>query len=101
MDSKYGPLYTLDDVKLISQALGPVEDAIERLHAQGLLTFPADEPLFVLRGNNRAHSTALAFLSELLENRESGEQADHVLAASNEMHIWQAANPDRVKTPDA
>lgn len=58
MDSKYGRLFTQTDVETIVELLDPngfdaasVQAAIDELGSQA--QFPADEPLFLLRGQDR------------------------------------------------
>lgn len=129
-ERKYGRLYTDRDVeRIISEALirqhtqnqvSKLDTVLEHIDAAEL-TFPADEPLFLLRGQDVAAPGAIEpdgpgdedlsyyerayrarYAAGLLEAH--GEHDDpHLLAikaAAQEMREWQAANPDRVKAPD-
>jgi len=63
------------------------------------LTFPADEPLFLLRGSD---SNALEGLRHYSESFNYLDQKEHVDAVEDEMismRRWQEAHPDRVKVP--
>lgn len=119
-DSKYGRLFTEADVKLLmdwahslGQADWPVPDdaieAYERVDGRSgpfaalaaTLTFPADEPLFLLRGQDALASPAIHAYYTLVG--DSGCSQEHYKAAVEAQFAvaeWQAANPDRVKVPD-
>lgn len=123
---KYGRLFTEQDVLsivdevsmmgLLREGSIDVHDilalAIKRAEAdKGPMRFPADEPLFVLRGQNtaalagiRGYAGGLAesFLEVALRG-DATALRDHINGvqdARERFEVWQAANPDRVKVPD-
>lgn len=64
------------------------------------LTFPPDEPLFLLRGQDKAAPEAIARYGAVA--RYAGAPRELVEAsgkASMEMVDWQRDHPDRVKAP--
>lgn len=114
MDSKYGQLFTRDDVERIARhavaqaevergdsnvVIVPTLD--EMLEGLPDLTFPADEPLFLLRAQDAA---APDTLHDYRHNSEvkgaEPRHLGHVSVAMREMDDWQAANPNRIKIPD-
>lgn len=62
---------------------------------------PPDEPVFVLRGQDRATPNTIrrwAIEAEAIgADRETVAEAEHVAGL---IEAWQQANPDRVKVPD-
>lgn len=124
MDAKYGRLFTETDMCAIvsgvlsAHGLNPEtarHDAAGALRAMDQsTTFPADEPLFLLRGQDEAAPNAIAAPTEA--EQEYGGIGDYcsgamvagaedeylatVFVAARAMREWQAANPDRVKVPD-
>lgn len=119
MEGKYGRLFTIEDVQQIlnwgrlegspESAMGIVADIDERESLRPL-TFPADEPLFLLRGQDKAASLAIAStqphatgVDYAQASLNVGASQDHLSAAwkaAAEMRDWQEANPERVKVPD-
>ena len=111
-DSKYGRLFTEADVLAFTFALSGVEpERIKARLAEAQTRFPADEPLFLLRGQDRAATEAIGNLIEepelsrsyLQACRAHGASNDHIAAvhsASAAFEIWQEEHPDRVKAPD-
>lgn len=100
-DARYGRLFTEDDVVRLINAmtyeapdealnLGVVIEQAER-DAERPLTFPADEPLFLLRASDPAAPEAID---------EYELAASRAVPAAAEFRAWQQANPDRVKVPD-
>jgi hypothetical protein len=64
-------------------------------------TFPADEPLFLLRGQDQLATQTIDYYvggAGVHGSPESHVEAAH--QAAKAMGEWQAANPDRVKVPD-
>lgn len=115
MDAKHGRLYTADDVAEIAslarqyeregQSLRrPTSAIVADLDAAGVLTFSADEPLFVLRGTDPVTGpTIAAYTLGLLNMDELSEDDPRVAAAAatrEAIEAWQSENPDRVKVPD-
>lgn len=125
--SKYGRLFTEADIAKLMRCSGAVPDSesdeellgvvrsgIEVLDAVDSPTFPADEPLFLLRAQDRyAPWGAQHYVDGLAENLDdvddprrwssrdvSREQFDKAHEAWQEMLLWQRAHPDRVKAPD-
>lgn len=126
-DVKYGRLFTEADMRKLLRyaatrgeevgvealghdAAGFALDPADRLlmeyeaEAQGPfgLTFPADEPLFLLRGQDAYAPVAVGTYLDELE-RCGQDDPEHVRAgreANRRMAEWQRANPNRVKLPD-
>lgn len=107
MPDKYGRLFTEADVKrlleyAVLEGAPRPEEQIAAFDAKGWLTFPADEPVFLLRGKDR---TALAALHALLDHLQTAEgvsddyyTAVHGKAA--EFVLFAMEHPDRMKVPD-
>lgn len=123
-EAKYGRLFTEADVKrivrhvvLLYAGKRPTEgeaaddtmgviDYFDGMHEakpgeHDALTFPADEPLFLLRGQDvttpeviRAYVVEAARAGASVEHREAAAAAGRYVAG------WQHANADRVKVPD-
>ncbi len=110
-DAKYGRLFTEADL------IWMIEAAYRRGLAEGkgepdpydgarigdlhVTQFPEDEPLFLLRGQDKAAPGTIACY--LPESRDAGASEEHIAAAHEAykvMETWQAANRDRVKVPD-
>lgn len=114
-ESKYGRLFTERDVeRIIAEALIR-QHTQEKVRLAGMLehlrpeelTFPADEPLFLLRGQDRLAADAVSRYVQgclfYLDRVGPPVTVEHVGSASEAyqaMVRWQAANPDRVKVPD-
>lgn len=127
-DSKYGRLFTEMDLKLVAteaavqllerlnrvglaaygtrpsrdELLRIVEDAIAHEDVDHALTFPADEPLFLLRGQDEEAPGAVANYSDRvhLNPNTPAEHRESVVRAYEQMRDWQDEHPDRVKVPD-
>lgn len=123
---KYGRLFTEADVQALVARFahecgvygtqGP--EVLKRLLDEGFsTTFPADEPVFVLRGKDGATPAALYgyvdYLKHVLNGAtfaefehgsfHPGALKRHMQSAEEfnvELSAWQRANPDRVKVPD-
>lgn len=109
-DDKYGRLVTgseleeLINVATAAATLGEVLDAeqcIERFeHEQGSLTFPKDEPLFLIRGQDEAaFETTVKYIEECERLGASDEHVRAATHASGKLMAWQQMNKDRVKVP--
>lgn len=127
-DANYGRLFTLHDVRLLmhltakqtTEQLGKVihggrfdgpttgEEAIAVLKelladttAEGRLTFPVDEPLFLLRASDPASIPALRGYA--IGCGEAGipfgRAIEDLLPAFGKMADWQRENPDRIHIP--
>lgn len=115
-DLKYGRVFTEEDVKRMLEAMQGLEDvediygaAVTKVESTEGLTFGADEPIFVLRGQDQcAPATIAAVEGEVARDYvgnciAAGSQQPHVEAASaaaQQIREWQAANPTLVKIPD-
>ena len=108
-DLKYGRLFTERDVQYIVNMMrleGAPDhacDALKDMEATGKVhfTFPSDEPLFLLRGQDTAAPAAIMAYAGWA--RSIGAADGHLQAARracNAMERWQHANPERVKVPD-
>jgi hypothetical protein len=111
-DAKYGRLFTFRDVVRLINAMTH-ESPDERLNlaaveAQAVrdadgepLTFPADEPLFLLRGQDRvAWASVEHYAVHCDVQRVDPDHASAAHDAADTFHEWQAEHPDRVKVPD-
>jgi hypothetical protein len=107
-DDKYGRIFTEEDVlKIVSGFLGAAgqrfdaEDIRERIgDIEGF--FPSDEPLFILRGQDkralgcvRNYRTMAVYGVKVSREFEKG--LDAAVAAFEQFRI---DNPDRMKDPD-
>lgn len=105
-DRKYKRLFTESDVReMLREYLDANEDIDDVLTARSNgspWTFPPDEPLFLLRGQD-ALAPHIVREYALLANDPSTVNEDHrkgAFMAADEMSEWQAQNPARVKVPD-
>lgn len=123
-ESKYGRLYTAQDVMMIASEFGNrVADVAVRAHMTGeptsrdelrrmlertlrspenerLATFPAGEPLFVLRAQDEHAMKTLGCYYSLLGDASPDEHLTGVAMAMRAFAEWQSEHPDRVKDPD-
>lgn len=112
MDSKYGQIYTAQDVANIAAVMlrghvpaehlqTTIQVAVTEVARAGLLRFPTDEPLFLLRAQDQAAPAAVhAYLDAAQFNGAAAEHQDGITRAAIEFVQWQAANPNKVKVPD-
>lgn len=127
-DGKYGRLFTEADVRYLlryaalradnegidvlsrdadGNAVDPGEllladyDEIAAELTSTQLTFPADEPLFLLRAKDRDAAAGLYGYAEGcdMDSDVGEEQRKAVAAAIRAFHEFEAAHPDRVKVP--
>jgi hypothetical protein len=109
-DSKYGRLFTEADVEriiaeaLIQQHKQPQVRAAnviaEVQHQTGEFTFPADEPLFLLRGQDAlAPGVVMSYAMACADAHASEEHRDGAWRTHDALVDWQAEHPDRVKVP--
>lgn len=110
-DSKYGRLFTEKDVDEIvniatsAATLGNVlsgEDCVLTFEQeQGPLTFSEDEPLFLVRGKDKAAwETLIKYIEEC---ERLGSPDEHIRAAQHaagKLMAWQQINNPVVKVPD-
>jgi hypothetical protein len=62
---------------------------------------PEDEPLMLFRGQDKLLPELLEKYNELCKNAGSPQdQLDKVAQQIEKIKQWQAANPNRLKTPD-
>jgi hypothetical protein len=120
-DAKYGRLYTEKDVRelmavmaeRVAVALKPQsgialltadnwrERRIDEMLDAAPLTFPTDEPVFVIRGQDAAAAEAIGHYGDTAhEHGADGEFVRAVFDRADEVELWQKANPDRVGVPD-
>lgn len=122
-DPKYGRIYTEADVAamidwLTAGALESTpEEVVQEAARQVTLRFPDDEPLFVLRGQDRfALDTLDAYAARCAENtRAAADPSGYVIEGEpvQDAHMqavgrttmafrhFQNNHPDRIKTPDS
>jgi hypothetical protein len=119
-NTKYGRLFTEEDVqRIVSTVMGIIGLALMRgetppmtgqamlehalaVTAPSRLTFPADEPLFLLRGQD-ALAPDMVREYAIRADDPSAVNEEHRRAAwdaADEMREWQAQHSDRVKVPD-
>lgn len=107
MDSKYGRIYVVADLDLVGRwiELGTVKtltEGLAKLDSEGRAKFPADEPLFLLRGQDlAAKGTTAAYLDECEGIGCDRAHVEGVERARADLVWWQEANPERVKVPDS
>jgi len=89
-----------------------VHDKDAEAKAKALFGIPEDEPIFVLRAQDRLYGPMLAIYEQLYVSAirtvragafldgDEMEFADHVGMCYDEGRRWQKANEDRVKIPD-
>jgi hypothetical protein len=109
-DGKYGRLFTEADViALVNAAEGERPDealdlsvVMERAAGDGWTPrFPADEPLFLLRGQDLAAViTVWTYAAEATRLGCTPDFVTDVMKASNDMGDWQKANQHRLGKPD-
>jgi antirestriction protein len=106
-EGKYGRIFTLDDaLTLMKEAVAQgvsADDDFRRVitDCEGSLKFPADEPVFLLRGQDASAPDAIEAYAENCAQRDADEA--HVKAAedwAHDMNEWQRDNPQRVKVAD-
>lgn len=97
--AKHGPLYTHQDLLRIIGDRFSLEGRLEDDSIE--LTFPADEPLFLLRASEHSAEEKLVELAFFLEEEGSppSEECLYMWDVRNSFLEWQDANPDRVKVP--
>ena len=112
MDKKYGRILTFDDVVQILVELSdpgvisttfevPLAQALAVLDERGLLTFPVDEPLFLLRGKDKLAPATIDNYQSLVQTRSNNvRHAQAAFDAAKNMREWQHSHPERVKIPD-
>lgn len=106
-DAKYGRLFTEEDVATILTEVAEegvtVAEAIRQL--EGSLRFPADEPLFLLRGQDvhaleaiEAYDTAIGAVADPdVDDAHRMKVGDSIVLFRH----FANAHPDRMKTPDS
>lgn len=107
-DSKYGRLFTEEDAQaIIRAAMAPdnqeseFSEVLDQLDEAGILKFPEDEPLFVLRGQDQLAPQAVHNYSSICAaNAVDPEQQAAVHTALANFKVWQRDNPNSVKLPD-
>jgi hypothetical protein len=117
MSNKYDRLFTIHDVRAtvrealraadaedlsLEGAIIATNEAIESVEAQGhAMTFPADEPLFLLRGQDKAAKGAINVYLDECEAIDCGHaHIEAVDTAKFDLVVWQENHPDRMKVPD-
>lgn len=117
-DGKYGRLFTEGDVhRLMAYAvyrdrqgarrdlnpLPAVAPVLAEFEADETapLAFPADEPLFLLRGQDlAAHGGAWGYAYEAQRVGASIEFVTAALGGANDLRDWAEQHRDRMKVPD-
>ena len=108
-DAKYGKLYTEQDVRLIVQTAiendidseTQLDAILENLGKESQLAFPADEPLFLLRGQDLLAAEAVHhYANSSAANGVDPQQQHSVRVAAQTFVDFKVQNPDRIKLPD-
>ena len=105
-DTKYGPIFTSKDLANVLAVLGitdtpGINEAIRRVQSSVGLTFPLDEPVFVLRAQDQAAPATLAAYTEAAQfNGASADFVNAATATAIEFVQWQNAPANNVKVPD-
>ena len=106
---KYGRLFTEADVQQIVN-LARLEGSpvmvdeivldIEQRHLRQM-TFPAGEPLFLLRGKDSLAPAAIDLYANLCHIAHADpKHTEGAQAAAAEVRIWQRMNAETTRTPD-
>lgn len=83
-----------------AEAIAQMEELLADATLRGILTFPVDEPLFLLRGADKAAVVGIGGYAIACENEDAPrEHVMAVIAAASAMVDWQRENPDRVQVP--
>lgn len=108
-EGKYGRLFTEADVRamMIEAACAGMDGPAnvragviaERVLREYVGWFPADEPLFLLRGQDAYAPDAVGDYLSRVHGTSLGHR-EKVAEAHEGMLVWQAVHPDRVKVPD-
>jgi hypothetical protein len=110
-DNKYGRLYTEADVRMLMRAAvaetsgivwgsADAAEAIERLEKLWNPTFPSDEPLFVLRAQDRLARAAILKYWDSTPAYINGKRDQGLRAATDAFEAFATKNLERMKDPD-
>ena len=78
-----------------------VHDTDRYTEVKSLLGIPEDEPIFILRAQDRAAPNAVDEYGHMAERIGASEKfCVGVDRCAAEFDAWQVANPQRVKVPD-
>ena len=125
-EAKYGRLFTEMDVKLVAteaavellrrlnrlglaaygtrpdrgELLAIVDAAIAHEDADAALTFPPDEPLFLLRGQDSLARDAVDHYAATVRDRSPERHYQGVLLASDTFGVYAQEHPERMGMPD-
>lgn len=107
-ENKYGALYTETDVINILDfvledldshlTVGDYMDAV-RAGEAGKMKFPPEEPLFLLRGQDKRALAALRFYRDHQNPRASFLHSNGVEKAMTAFEKFRVQHPDRLKEP--
>lgn len=110
MDSKYGRIFTEDEVRSMieaARATGHDYDTIVASRVEeesgkfGGWTFPEGMPIFVLVAKDKVATGIIDEYGLDCENRGCDkDHVENVAKAVESFREWQEANPDLVKLPD-
>ncbi len=92
----------LSDDRLEEYTAGDVEHAWQNMD-RCLARMDDDEPIFVLRAQDKTAVRAIRFWLDRLNDQGVALTPDHkdeVYAVIDQFESWQEAHPDRVKMPD-
>lgn len=110
-DLKYGRLFTLEDVQRIVDYVafsdahddGPdVGNVLADMESDGKppMKFPADEPLFLLRAQDKRAIGAVRFYSDHQSPRAPMQHIERIDDAVSDFESFRLRNPERTKEPD-
>jgi hypothetical protein len=101
VDNKYGRLFTIDDVlTLMAAADGPVNKTFGQIIEGFEGKFPQDEPVFLLRAQDKRALGAIRFYRE---RQRFDADHDHLMGveqAVRDFENFRHHHPDRLKEPD-
>lgn len=108
MDTKYGRLFTEEDVAKLLDHLNigfeaELPEVITQAEKEGVgFRFPADEPQFVLRGQDVDALEAVEAYQGIREENEhiTPSQAESLLTARDGFRAFRNERPDRMKVAD-
>lgn len=97
---KYGRLFTEDDVRSMLEAYEETGHNFDDLVQSGRFTFPEDEPLFVLRAQDKRALGAIRYYQDHQNPRASIAHLNNIERAVRAFEDFRFHKADRLKEPD-
>lgn len=100
-DNKYGRIFTEADVVELLSVANPDISLDEAIGSAQGLKFPIDEPVFLIRAQDKLAPQAVAnYLSMSQANGVNPDQLELVARTVNDIKVFQRDHADKVKLPD-